>query len=77
MASCPQVMLTKTQGEKTEEGWGRDLPGKSPYELRVWMRGKGMKLCWRALIFQYLYTFKPGGESAFGSSLLPAVQPAA
>ena len=29
---------------------------------------RGMKLCWQALIFQYLYTFKPGGESAFGSS---------
>lgn len=27
-----------------------------------------MKLCWQALIFKYLYTFKPGGESAFGSS---------
>lgn len=34
----------------------------------MWTRGKGMKLRWQALIFKYLYTFKPGGESAFGSS---------
>ena len=27
-----------------------------------------MGLCWQAFDTKYLYTFKPGGESAFGSS---------